>query len=216
MTTAYPLQWPDGWPRTPKDQQDPGHRFGTMRTETVKRLDGSSYTTSSKFDITFAKARDKLYAELERLGASNVVISSNHKPDIRGVPIESKRSVGDDGIAIYFTYRRKQMAMACDRFLSAAANMRSLGLAIDAMRQLERHGGGHMMERAFEGFAALPAPHASRHWTSVLGLDRNASVDTIESTYRALARKHHPDAGGSVEKMAEINAARDQALAALA
>jgi hypothetical protein len=50
------------------------------------------------------------------------------------------------------------MTMACDRFDNAAANMRSLGLAIEAMRQLERHGGGAMMEKAFSGFVALPPP----------------------------------------------------------
>jgi hypothetical protein len=66
------------------------------------------------------------------------------------------RQVGDLGLAIYFVLNGRPLAMACDCFDIAAANMRLPGLAIEAMRRLERHGGGAMMERAFSGFAALP------------------------------------------------------------
>ncbi len=149
---AFPLQWPQGWPRTPSGKQERGWQFKQSRTD-------GGY---GKALVTFAKARDLLYEELKRLGATNVVVSSNHKPDRYGIPTESKRNVGDEGIAIYFGLKGKPMAMACDRFDNAAANMRSLGLAIDAMRQLERHGGGTMMERAFTGFAALTAP--GKNW----------------------------------------------------
>lgn len=44
-------------------------------------------------------------------------------------------------------------------------------------------------------------PHA------VLGVRSDASSDEIRSAYRALALKHHPDHGGSVERMREINLA---------
>jgi hypothetical protein len=43
------------------------------------------------------------------------------------------------------------MAMARDKYLSVAGNMRSLALVISAMRQMERHGGSYLMERAFTG-----------------------------------------------------------------
>jgi DnaJ-domain-containing protein 1 len=53
-----------------------------------------------------------------------------------------------------------------------------------------------------------PRPHCgqSRHHRT-LGLDPGASLEEIKSAYRALAMEHHPDHGGSVEKMREINAA---------
>jgi hypothetical protein len=54
MTTAYPLQWPDGRPRTP------AHR-----------------RTKAAFSTTFAVARDNLVAEVRRLGGRNLVISTN-------------------------------------------------------------------------------------------------------------------------------------------
>ena len=62
--------------------------------------------------------------------------------------------VGDPGLAIHFVLNCRSLAMVSDCFDGAAANMRLPGLAIDAMRQLERRGGA-MMERAFSGFAAL-------------------------------------------------------------
>jgi hypothetical protein len=201
MTEAYPLQWPEGWPRTPSDQRDRGYQF---------KQAGDPGSWGKKL-VTFAVARDKLYGELERLGAKSVVVSTNHKPDKYGIPIESKKKAPDDGIAIYFQLNGKAMAMACDRFDNAAANMRSLGLAIEAMRQLERHGGGQMVERAFSGFMALPAP-SYRAWWRVLGVGQNDDLSFIELKYRELAKEFHPDKpGGSADRMAEITTAIAQA-----
>jgi hypothetical protein len=44
---------------------------------------------------------------------------------------------------------------------------------------------------------------------SVLGVARGASQDEIRRAYRAAARKHHPDVGGSTARMQEINRAWD-------
>lgn len=206
---AFPLQWPTGWPRTPSNRQERGSQFKQIRYATP----GQNWSgVAGRGPVTFAKARDLLYEELRRLGAGSVVVSSNHKPDRYGIPTESKRSVSDEGIAIYFALKGKPMAMACDRFDNAAANMRSLGLAIDAMRQLERHGGGTMMERAFAGFAALTAP--GKNWWDVLEVRSDASRDVIENNFRRLARDRHPDRGGSDDAMADLNEARAAALAA--
>lgn len=41
------------------------------------------------------------------------------------------------------------------------------------------------------------------------------TADEIKRRHRELARKHHPDRGGSVAKMQEINAAVDQLLASM-
>jgi hypothetical protein len=144
------------------------------------------------------------------LGARNIVVSSNHPVDRNGIPIEAKSRVDDPGVAVYFLHNGKPMAMARDGFNNATANMRSLGLAIEGMRQLERHGGGVMMERAFAGFVALPPPRSC--W-DVLGVKPRASRDEIERAFREAAKRAHPDVGGSAAAMAEINAARDQALA---
>jgi len=38
------------------------------------------------------------------------------------------------------------------------------------------------------------------------------SKDQLQAIYRRLAAAHHPDRGGDPAKMAELNAARDEAL----
>jgi DnaJ-class molecular chaperone len=43
----------------------------------------------------------------------------------------------------------------------------------------------------------------------VLGLKNFASHDEIKKAHRALARKYHPDLGGSVEKMQMLNSVYD-------
>ncbi|CUG88461.1 DNA-J protein, putative [Bodo saltans] len=45
---------------------------------------------------------------------------------------------------------------------------------------------------------------------TVLGLKQGASKDQIKKAYRVLARKHHPDAGGSHETFQEIQQAYEQ------
>jgi hypothetical protein len=199
VTTAYPLAWPSGWPRTPVAERGKGWHFREREKVAGTRL------------VTFVTARDKLYRELERLGAESVVISCNHKPGARRMPIEAARAPADDAIAVYFSLNGKQLVMACDRYQSAAANMTSVRLAIEAMRQLERHGGGTMMNKAFEGFEALPAP-GSIHWAHILGVPQTARRDDIERAFREKAREIHPDRGGSSAGMAELNLARERAL----
>lgn len=215
--TAYPLAWPDGWPRTAAQQRDRGDRFKSYETQY-----GGGGSWKSSRPVSFDRARRQLAVELGRLGASDIILSTNLKLRIDGEPYagEARRTMDDPGVAVYFKYRDKPMVMAVDRFQSIAANMRSLGLAIEAMRQLERHGGGAMMERAFTGFAALPPPMTTgRHWRDVLGLTTPTGELTaadINLCYRNKAKEYHPDKDtGSLALMAELNVARDQALTAI-
>jgi len=44
---------------------------------------------------------------------------------------------------------------------------------------------------------------------SILGVGKTASQDDIKKAYRKLAMKHHPDRGGSAEKLQQVNEAYD-------
>lgn len=193
MIEAYPLQWPDGWPRTPSERRTP-----------------------SRFKTTPDSARRNLLDQVRMLGGRNAVISSDVpvRQDGQFYADLARRIIRDPGVAIYFTLKGRQMAMACDLYRTPHENTHSLGHAIEHMRGVERHGGGVMMERAFTGFAALPAPQAAAKWWEVLGVSPSASREEILAAHRRLTLEHHPDKGGSPEKMAEINAARDAALSA--
>lgn len=109
------------------------------------------------------------------------------------------------------------MVMACDRWDTVAGNIRSLGLAIEGLRQLERHGGGFMMKRAFAGFSALPPPRTCSRgeavdWRVELGplpdgLDAPDLLTIVEKRFRDKARIAHSDVGGDDTKMIRLNAA---------
>lgn len=191
MTEAYPLSWPEGWARTPDH----------------KRSDRSQFST------TFVRARDDLLKELRLLGAKNVVVSSWLPLRRDGLPYadQSRRRLDDPGVAVYFTFKDRQMVMARDAYWNVHDNLRSIGLGVAHLRGLERHGGGQMMERAFAGFAALSAPGA-RDPFAILGLRPGAQRDDIQAKFRDLARKEHPDAGGTTERFQDLQWARDEAL----
>jgi hypothetical protein len=99
-----------------------------------------------------------------------------------------------------------------------------MALALEAMRALERHGGGTMAGKAFDGFSALPPPAGSkpkRPWWEVLRYPAEQdereylSAPEVEARYRTMAKKLHPDAGGTDDEMIELTAARDEAVAEL-
>lgn len=184
-TTAYPLAWPQGWPKTKRPAR-------------------------SRFRTTFDGARRELQNEIARLGGRYVVLSTNVPLRRDGHPYSNQRPDNNDhGVAVYFERGGKQMVFACDRWDSIADNCRAIQKTIEAVRGIERWGASEMMERAFSAFEALPPPKSP--W-DILGVPRGSSRDVIEAAYRAKARTAHPDAGGSNAAMAEINAARDAAL----
>lgn len=199
---AYPLAWPDGWPRTDGAEQRRGDIAFKRQQDT-----GRGYSKGQAW--AFTDARDALLEEMLRhTGGRPAVLSSNFEVG-RGGPKEGRRRPADEGIAIYFTRNGKPLVMACDRYIDAEGNMRSLTLALEALRTLERHGGGVMIEKAFSGFVALPAPKRPHE---ILGIQADASRDDVQRAWRARIAAAHPDQTGSHDAAAEVNAARDAML----
>jgi hypothetical protein len=194
MTDAYPLAWPAGWPRT----------------ENPKR---------SAFQTPGGKAINNLLMQLNRMGATNIVISSNVMLRRDGLPYANQRRPEDSGVAVYFTLKGLQQCIPCDRWNSVDDNIHAIGLTVEALRGLERWGAKEMVDAAFQGFRALPAPSTeslSSGWWTVLGISPTASRSEIESAYRLLVKKHHPDMGGDPELFKRLNAAYQSGLDATA
>jgi hypothetical protein len=161
------------------------------------------------------QARDQLVDELGLLGAEDVVVSTNVPLRSDGLPYADNRLIPDPGVAVYFMFKRKALVMARDGFKTVAGNIRSLTLALEGMRQLERHGGSAMMEKAFQGFAAIAPPDWKKPWHEVFGVQPDWHGD-IKELYREKARMRHPDAGGNDTLMAELNIAYAEAQRELA
>lgn len=188
MTFQTPLKWPEGW----------------------KRGQARPPASSSRFKTTFDKSRRRMFNALEKLGATAVVISSNMAIRMDGTPRadSARRYISDNGVAVYFTLRDRQMVMARDAYDSPFDNFHSLTMAIEYLQGLERHGGAAMMERAFEGFSAIAAPGAKKDWREVLGFPpaSGPTHDEIREHYRQKMKVAHPDMpGGSHDAVIAIN-----------
>jgi hypothetical protein len=195
---AYPLAWPQGRPRTPNGQRKAG----------AFKSNGSALTVS----VAAGRVED----EIAKLGGRYLLISSNVEVTLSGRPRSGQREPEDRGVCVYFQLAGKPYAMACDRYLTVADNLAAIAAHVDATRKIERHGVATAAE-TLQAFQALPAPADAprvRPWREVMCVPVGfCRPEDVRHQYRVLAAERHPDApGGSHEKMAELNAARDAAL----
>lgn len=81
---------------------------------------------------------------------------------------------------------------------------------LDAAARARRNSSSRRRKQGKRGADHLPREQEGC-W-AVLGLRRGASLSDVKEAYARLARKHHPDRGGSTSLMASINNARDEAI----
>jgi hypothetical protein len=203
-TQAFPLSWPPGWRRHKAHER----RKANFSKGVTQYTETGSY---QRYDsVGVGEGVQRIIAELSRMGARELVISSNVALRLDGLPRAGERAPDDPGVAVYWGKGKARRCMAIDRYNRVADNMAAIAATLEAMRAIERHGGAEILDRAFMGFAALPAPEQP---FQVLGVGANASREEVERAYRLLAAKHHPDRpGGDAHAMARINAARDALL----
>jgi hypothetical protein len=185
--SAFPLSWPPGRKRTEPHRRAVA-KFGQR---------------------SFAVARDELLAELKRLGGvRQIVLSTNVELRQDGLPYAGRRAPDDPGVALYFVDRKgRQMAFACDRWRHIEDNMRAIEKTVEALRGIERWGSGEMLDAAFTGFQALPAPPAAKPWWEVLGCPAHAPTADVHLAYRRALMNAHPDRAGSSEQVHAVESA---------
>lgn len=207
MRQPFPLQWPTGWART-----DPSKRERAL------------------FRVTLTEGVQDLLYDLRLMGAVNAVITSDLPTNTKGLPYASGKAE-DPGIAVWVVVGGSERVFACDRWSTAAANLRAIGKTVEAIRKIGDWGAADMVTRAFSGFAALPpggqemAPNpasAKRPWRDVLGYrrqhDESPNIVLLQwarTAHRNAIRTAHPDVGGSHERAAELNVALQEAEAEL-
>lgn len=198
MTTAYPLSWPHGWPRTLV------HR---RKTPQFRRQDHGVRSHTVYRDLTLDEARKRLVDELDKIGADNCVLSTNVVLRIDGTPRMDRTAPADPGAACYFALKGRPTVLACDRWLTVAGNIAAIAAHMDALRSIDRYGVGSV-EQAFAGYAAIEAPRSC--W-QILGIAPGSTDEQVDDAYFRLAKVRHPDAGGSNAAMADLNRARQEA-----
>lgn len=185
----YPLYWPEGWPR-------------------------AQYRKASRYERAFARDRDSIVRRLRKMGATSIVISSNVPLRRDGLPYAGMAQPADPGVAVYFARRKRDHVVACDVWKTVDENLRAILRTIESLAAIERAGSAQLEDRAYQGFARLPAsttPRA-RPWREVLNMKPGASLESAEIEFRALAAQRHPDVpGGSHEAFVELGRAIEEA-----
>src|SRR5262245_3692109 len=132
MADAFPLQWPDGWKRTHPHQR-----------------------RRAKYKLDPNAATEHLMHELHLLGAfrSSIVVSTNRPVRRDGLPYSNGREPEDPGVAVYWsTATFKDRSIACDKWDRLHDNIHACGLAVSAMRAIDRSGASQILERIFTAF----------------------------------------------------------------
>jgi len=205
---SYPLSWPEGWKRTPR---------GLVKRAQFNRRDRSLQNIRNQ-QLTIADGVARVLLELKRMGVPNwnVIISTNVPVSSQGLPLSRSSAPQDPGVAVYFKQGKNDRVIAVDIYTRVADNLAAIAATLEAMRAIERHGGAAILERAFTGFQALPAPDQAGglRWQDVLELDPalTYTLSDCEEQYRKLRSIYHPDRpGGNAQKFQQVQRAIEQA-----
>src|ERR1041385_6753795 len=195
----YPLCWPDNVARTAPNKRS-APRFG---------------------DHTVAEACAFVIAEINRLNDrwhgyqdESVIISTNIKPKLSGLPSSGQSEPADTGVAVYFQLvlhtggksHSRPVVLTCDRWARVAWNLYAIGKDIEAQRGRLRWG-CTSVEQAFRGYLSIPERTGGECWWERLKIKPTATEAEIKEAFRIRALTEHPDKGGTADGWAALQEA---------
>jgi hypothetical protein len=193
--TNFPLTWPAGWRRT-KEPRDAAFKH---ERRALSVWDGYQ----------------RVKEELRMLGAvpESIIISTNIEVRKDGFPRSDRGEPADRGVAVYWKTNAKDpihKVMPIDHYHRVADNLAAVAACLWSIRAMERHGGSFIVERAFTGFLALPAPNT---WRNVFGLEAEGqpTLAEVRVMFKHRAKTAHQDNGGTDAQMSELNWAMKEA-----
>jgi len=130
-------------------------------------------------------------------------------------------------VEVVFDRNGKRFKMTSDTWTDSVDNLRAIGLTISYLyRALESYGVkveeskfDQIFDQLFGGFIATPDDtvlmlgDGNDEWWIVLGVEQTSDKRAIQNAYRALAKIHHPDAGGDIEMFKRLRSAYDKGIA---
>ena len=118
-------------------------------------------------------------------------------------------------VTVRWALRGEQVVVTLAQYERDAENLRAIYNSIEALRLIESRGVSGLVRDIFAqlpppaGELATTAPSAASDPYATLGVTRTLPLAAIEAVWKALLREAHPDAGGSTEHAAVLNAAMD-------
>lgn len=204
------------WPGEPTAERRPSPFF----TSTRRRSTYSDHTfTDRNRGASQSKTLQLVQRELEHLGATEVLIEVALREDqirLDGWP-KGNASPSHPGVILSFESRHGWLSYPCDTFTKWTDNLYAIGLALEALRKIDRYGvsGSGQQYTGWKKIGAISTPTAERVLLEESGLAGTWTVEHVRLNAREaylLARKRaHPDAGGSDDRFHAVQ----QAAAAL-
>jgi hypothetical protein len=203
--TKSPLSWPSNVARTPPHQRQ-NARFGDW-----------SITQASVFVLEeINRLNERGFADYED---GSVVISTNLRYKLDGMPYGTQPQPADSGAAVYFNLRfarggrwhERPVVLSCDKWTRVEWNLYAISKDIEAQRGRHRWGCTNV-EQAFRGYTAIPEQTGGLAWWQVLGIMPTSGEIEIREAFRVKAMTEHPDKGGSQERWLTLQQAFEQGL----
>lgn len=180
----------------------------------------------SKFKTGYSSVLNLLEREISFLGARDYTLEIDVRPmDLRldGGLRANARPQGPR-VVVSFKSRHGPMRWPCDTFQSYVDNLYAIALTLEKLRAIDRYG-VTMKGEQYRGFTAIAATSSlttrvEAAWTI---LQRESEMQVVlprdraglNVLYTAAAKRAHPDAGGTDERMAAVNRSRDTILSDL-
>lgn len=194
---AGELDWPEAFDRTPAAERE-----------------------QARFETPESRCWGHIQDQARLMGATDLVIETAkpHKKD--GTPYASATEPEDPGAVVRWRMHGHDYVIACDHWTKVKDNLRAIGLTLEAMRGVDRWA-AVTTEQAFQGLESLPPPTAASRSTAVahelephevLGVAPDAQAPVVRAAFRALARKAHPDHGGSERELGRLLDAKEAML----
>lgn len=199
---AYPLTWPHGWKRT--------HWSSRISARFSRKKEGQRW---GHRPISIAEAVSFTLDQLRMMAVPDhdVIISTDLKLRLDGLPYSSQRAPDDPGAAVWWrpANAKTDRVIAIDIYDRIADNIYAIGKTLEALRGIERWGGGEILERTFTGFAALPGPDTAGGIDPhvVIRVAMDATTEEKRTAYRQALSKAHPDHGGTPEQFHAVREA---------
>lgn len=124
---------------------------------------------------------------------------------------------------IRFVRNGKEYKFQCSEFEHPSDSFRATQMTITLMWRVREDYRVLSFEEVFAGTRCIESDSilikklTDGTWNpfGILGLERDCTKDEVKRAYKTLAKKNHPDTGGSDERMSNLTKARDEILESL-